>query len=108
MSEAALYERYVIELKCDVAVNPATGRITPGGVPRVIVCEMERVDVLPDGRLSIRYKPPEQFVTAEQWQALVGADGDFEKVGIILVKDQPAPGVKEWWATKVKEYRRDP
>jgi len=92
-SIAGIHGRYELTMQFDVDVNRTNSTLRSKTDPQFFLVEIQSIDLLPDGRVSIGYNPLTQhkFGTKE-WEILIRASGDFKSIGINLIKDSPIAG----------------
>jgi hypothetical protein len=99
---AGLHKRYLLIMKTDLVyakIDPETEEIiSPGShkEPVFSLWEVSSISIMPRFVLfEQRYALPKskelKILTADEWNKLVKADGDFSVLGIELTKDVPIP-----------------
>jgi hypothetical protein len=87
-SVAKLLNRYVLKMNVSVNVDRTTLNLMLREVPTFRVFEVERIENLPDGRLSVFYGQTYE-IGAATWKRFVDSRCDLEKLEIPLKKDAP-------------------
>ena len=92
-TEVQFAGRYDLTMLVHVQIDRRSGMVL--GVlekPRFILAEINKVNVDPNGVVSISYGESHEFGLAE-WQKIVAAKGDFSMIGIHLDRNSPIPNV---------------
>jgi hypothetical protein len=92
--------RYEFGMRVGVDVDFWTSNVTRFiGQPKFYLFEVESVNMLPDGRISVSYRPQHQheFGPAD-WAKIVAAHGDFSAIGIQLDTAHPIPNFDSYVA----------
>ena len=88
-SKAPLFGRYMLEMTVPIRIDRETFRVTPTASPDFTFREISDISNA-SGREVISYAGAIPFSLAD-WEKLKAAQGDFDKIGIQLKKNQPVP-----------------
>src|SRR5437660_1287689 len=97
-SMVGLYGRYTLTMRVDVSFDKSRKKVVSYGKPKFQLLEVEEIEPLPQGRAEIHLRTEGQRdFGEEEWKKLVEAKGDFEAIGITLIKDKPVKGFDQHW-----------
>jgi hypothetical protein len=99
---AGLHKHYLLIMKTDLVyakIDPETEKIiSPGSHEEPVFClrEVSSISIMPrfvlfEQRYAVPKSKEVKILTADEWNKLVKADGDFSVLGIELKKDDPIP-----------------
>jgi len=94
-SKAALFGRYVLQMRVSVNIDRDTFKVRLDSEPAFELKEITAITALPDGRQQVFYGKNITF-DADGWKRLEASDGDFETLGIKLKKDQQVEGFSDY------------
>lgn len=84
--------RYQLTMWADIEVDRRTSELVRViGTPKFQVHEIERLDIPPGGSPGMSFANEWNF-SAEEWQKVFEADGDFSVIGIQLTQDAEIAG----------------
>ncbi|MEW5977247.1 MAG: hypothetical protein AB1898_15765 [Acidobacteriota bacterium] len=106
--QATLFSRYELRLDLVLEFDKTWTEVIHFGEPQFQLNEVEEVEPLEDGRLSVSYAERSQREFGdEEWKRLYKADGDFTVLGIYLRKDVPVPLFDEYWRRMEERFREN-
>jgi hypothetical protein len=96
-SEVIVEGRYELTMQVETRISDRFDRVlSVCSEPQFYVCEIERVDILPDGRAKASYSDNQKQFGLKEWQKVVSADGDLSAAGIKFVREKPVKHVAEY------------
>jgi hypothetical protein len=90
-SATKLYGRYKLQMSASLQIDRQQLTATFSSPPTFHLTEVASISRLPDGRDYVTYGGSWEL-SAEEWQRLVQAKGDFSVLGLSLIRDDPVPG----------------
>ncbi len=95
--------RYELTMQADIRIDYGNNRIIRViGEPLFVLWEIEKVEILPDGRTYATYRTQnERRFGLKEWESIRQSKGDLSSIGIKMKTDEV-----ENWHEYVRQWRR--